>query len=133
MGWIDNQSEPSRLAPYQQRKTKNRKSESPASIVRYAYPVYQGTRKILLQRAQNYFSLYALDRLDFCCGITQPTTGNRKEHPVPRRRPLHSTAKATSLLRWCVVGYSGALPRTPASPKEQNFSIEFVRYAWYNL
>jgi len=131
MEWIDNRSRP---RPYQQKKTENRKAASPAPTIRYAYPVYQGTCKILLQKERrNILHSCALDRLDFCCAITQPTTENRKKRPVPHCRPLHSTAKAATLLRRLVVVYAVALPPHPRPrPKNRKFCVEFGHGVWYN-
>jgi len=81
MAWIDNQSELSHTIPTG--KTKNRKTTSSASTVRYAYPVYQGTSKILLQRAQKYFALCALDWLDFAVPLRSRQQGTGKSILFP--------------------------------------------------
>jgi len=83
MAWIDNQIEPSRLAPYQQRKTKNRKSATPAFIVRYAYPVYQGTAKYFCKERQKYFASAPLTDWIFAVALRSRQRGTGKNALFP--------------------------------------------------
>jgi len=73
-------------------------------------------------RKRKISTLKAIDRFDFCRGISPPKTGNRiKDNPIPRFRQLHYTAKPSALLRRLIVGYGGATRPAPATSfKEQD-------------
>lgn len=61
-------------------------------------------------------------RVDFCCDISLPKTGNRTTDPAPRFRLLHSTAKLSPLVRWGLWALRWLCPAPPASSKEQDKS-----------
>ena len=69
---------------------------TPADMLRisdYAYPFSKGTSSIFLRKSPLSSLRAALDKTDFCHGITPPKTGNRIFYPLSRFRPLHYTTK----------------------------------------
>jgi len=83
MGWIDNQSGRADLRHTNKEKTKNRKSESPASIVRYAYSVYQGTAKYFCKERQKYFASVPLTDWIFAVPLRSRQRGTEKNILFP--------------------------------------------------
>lgn len=61
-------------------------------------------------------------RVDFCCDISLPKTGNKATDPAPCFRLLHSTAKLSPLVRWGLWALRWLCPAPPASSKEQDKS-----------